>query len=226
MPWRSPPSEVAIYVTMPKPQRFALELRKTALIIVDMQELSRSSVRVRNIIDGNVILLEKFRQVGAPVIFMKSVRTPAALEVTRFGLPLWRPEGSAEVEILHELAPQESESIVTKYSHDPFANTELDLLLQRKGVRAEDWTVLVTGYSAAGCAHAGIMGFSNRHYMTIVPMDCIAANSWEEEARVYHQFLGRGYSYNIGFTTSSMVAFKHDAGPPEKQLVRSVADSA
>ena len=39
--------------------------------------------------------------------------------------------------------------------------------------------------SAAVCAHAAALGFSNRHYMTLIPMDCTAASDVEEEARTY-----------------------------------------
>jgi len=218
MTWTMPPETVTLNITMPKPMPFRLDPAKTALVIVDMQEISRSSERSRDVIEGNVRLLEKARAAGAPVIFIQSMRTPSALEVTRFGKTLWRPEGSAEVEILHEIAPLPNEPVVKKYNHDPFVNTRLDALLAEMGIVPQDWTVLVPGVSAAACAHACAMGFSNRHFMTLIPMDATAAGTVEEEARVYEQYMGPGYAYNMAFTTSELVTFEPGAPAAELQM--------
>lgn len=219
MTWTLPPETVTINVKMPTPRPYRLDPKKTALVIVDMQEIGRPSQRTVDVIEGNVRLLAKAREAGAPVIFIQSMRTPEALEVTRFGKTLWRPEGSFEVEILHELAPLPDEPIVKKYNHDPFVNSRLDALLAEMGIVPQDWNVLVPGVSAAACAHACAMGFSNRHFMTLIPMDCTAAGSWEDEARVYEQYMGQGYAYNMDFTTSDLVTFEEGAPAAEKQML-------
>lgn len=218
MAWSLPPETVTLTIKMPQPQPFKLDPAKTALVVVDMQELGRSSQRTLDVIPGNVTLLKKFREAGAPVIFIQSVRTPEALEVTRFGKTLWRPEGTPEVEIMSELTPLPDEPVVRKYNHDPFVNSRLDPLLKEMGIVPQDWTVLVPGVSAAACAHACAMGFSNRHYMTLIPMDATAAGSWEDEARVYDQYMGPGYAYNMDFTTSDLVTFEAGAPAVEKQM--------
>lgn len=226
MAWSLPPEVVTLRVEMPKPQPFVLAPDKTALVVVDMQEISRSSERTRDVIPGNLTLLKKFREAGAPVIFIQSVRTPEGLEMTRFGKELWRAEGSPEAEIMSELTPLPTEPIIKKYNHDPFVKSGLDALLDTMGIVPKDWTVLVPGVDAAACAHACAMGFSNRHFMTIIPMDATAAGSWEEEARVYDQYMGPGYAYNMGFTTSDLVTLEAGAVPAEKQLRQLPAYSA
>ncbi len=108
--------------------------------------------------------------------------------------------------------------MVLKGGHDPFARTELDAELERLGVSPVDWNVLVAGVGAATCAHACTLGFSNRHFLTLVPMDCTAATTLEDEARIYAQYRSRGYRHNIGFTTSELVSFRPGAQPGETQL--------
>jgi nicotinamidase-related amidase len=79
-------------------------------------------------------------------------------------------------------------------------------VLAEKGIVSGEWTILVTGVSAATCAHVAALGFSNRHYMTLIPLDCTAATI-EAEARTYAQYMHGGYSYNMDFTTSKLVEF-------------------
>ena len=104
-----------------------------------------------------------------------------------------------------------------KWTHDPWARTELEAVLAEKGIVPEKWTVLIPGVSAAGCAHACALGFSNRHYMTLIPMDCTAAGDVEDEARVYDQYMGQGYNFNMAFTRSDLVTFEAGAPPAEQQ---------
>jgi nicotinamidase-related amidase len=166
----------------------------------------RGNERSFDVIEGNVILLAKAREAGVPVIFIQSVRTPEALEVTVFGRKPMLLEGTEDVEIVSEIAPLPTETVVQKWSHDPFARTRLEEVLTEKGIIAGETTVLVTGVSAAVCAHACALGFSNRHYMTLIPLDATAA-SIEDEARTYGQYQGGGYSFDMDFTLSTMVTF-------------------
>jgi nicotinamidase-related amidase len=140
------------------------------------------------------------------VIFIQSIRTPEALEVTVFGRKPMLLEGTEDVEIVSEIAPLSTETVVPKWSHDPFARTSLEDVLAEKGIVAGEWTVLVTGVSAAVCAHACALGFSNRHYMTLIPLDCTAA-SIEDEARTYGQYQGGAYNFDMDFTLSTLVEF-------------------
>lgn len=223
MAWSLPPEVVTLRIQMPKPQPFVLDPKKTALVIVDMQEIGRPSQRTQDIIPGNVTLLKKFREAGAPVIFIQSVRTPEGLEMTRFGKKLWRAEGSPEAEILSELTPLPTEPVVKKYNHDPFVKSGLDALLDRMGIVPQDWTVLVPGVSAAACAHACAMGFSNRHYMVLIPMDCTAAGTVEDEARTYALYQGGAYNFNMDFTLSTMVSFAPASVTATKEPAAAVA---
>lgn len=209
MAWQPLPPSVTLTIETPQPKEFTLDASKTAVVVVDMENYfcKNGNERMYDVIAGNVGLLAKARNAGAKVIFIQSVRTPEALEVTVFGRPPMLLEGTPDVEIVEEIAPLPGEPVVKKYGHDPFARTELDAVLEREGIKEGEWTVLVTGVSAAVCAHACALGFSNRHYMTLIPMDCTAAGTIEEEARTYSQYMGRAYNFDMDFTLSTLVEF-------------------
>ena len=99
--------------------------------------------------------------------------------------------------------------------------SELEAVLEREGIIQGEWSVLVTGVSAAVCAHACALGFANRHYYTIIPMDATAAATVADEARIYAQYSSGAYNYCLGFTPSALVEFVAGVGElkPLKELV-------
>lgn len=224
MVWTLLPETVTVTFTTPKPKEFTLDPAKSALVIVDMENYfcKRGNQRSFDVIEGNVRLLAKAREAGAKVIFIQSVRKPDALEVTVFGRKPMLLDGTEDVEIVEEIAPLPGEPVVQKWSHDPFARTSLEAVLEREGIIAGETTVLVTGVSAAVCAHACALGFSNRHYMTLIPLDCTAA-SIEDEARTYHQYQSGGYNFDMDFTLSTMVTFAPVATAAAREPVAATA---
>lgn len=226
MAWTPLPETVTVTYTTPVPREFALDPKKTAVVVVDMENYfckRPGAGRMAEVIEGNVRLLAKAREAGAKVIFIQSVRTPDALEVTVFGRKPMLLEGTPDVEIVAEIAPLPGEPVVKKYNHDPFARTELEDVLAREGIIAGEWTVLVTGVSAAVCANACAMGFSNRHYMTLIPMDCTAAGTFEDEARTYALYQGPAYNFDMDFTLSTMVSFVPAAAMAQAEPVAALA---
>ncbi|GMV86041.1 MAG: hypothetical protein AMXMBFR80_18960 [Dehalococcoidia bacterium] len=226
MAWTPLPETVTVTYTTPVPREFALDPKKTAVVVVDMENYfckRPGAGRMAEVIEGNVRLLAKAREAGAKVIFIQSVRTPDALEVTVFGRKPMLLEGTPDVEIVAEIAPLPGEPVVKKYNHDPFARTELEDVLAREGIIAGEWTVLVTGVSAAVCANACAMGFSNRHYMTLIPMDCTAAGTFEDEARTYALYQGPAYNFDMDFTLSTMVSFVPAAATAQAEPVAALA---
>jgi len=217
--------KVTLEIEMPAPQPFALDPAKTAVVVVDMQNYflrGDDRARMATSIAGNANLLRKAREAGAKVVFIQTIRSEHTLDVTRFGKAPTLLRGSVEGEIAEELAPLPGEPIVEKQSFDPWARTELEAVLAEHGIVADDWNIIVPGVSSAVCAHACALGFSNRFYMTLIPLDCTAAGSLEEEARVYAQYMSRPYSWKIAFTSSELITFEAGASGAEQQL-RSLA---
>jgi nicotinamidase-related amidase len=205
MAWTQLPEEVLLTLPTPKPHPFILNPAKTALVIVDMQKriYDNPESRAYACIEGNVRLLKMAREAGVKVIFIQSVRTPDSYEFTVFGREPYILDGSPETEIIDELAPLPGEPVIKKYTHDPFARTTLDQLLIDERILPTEATIIVTGVSAAVCVYAACVGFSCRHYMTLIPMDCQAAGTAEEEARAYGKYRENTYA----FTLSTMLEF-------------------
>jgi nicotinamidase-related amidase len=229
MSWQPLPTSVTVTYNVPQPRAFELDPAKTALVIVDMENAFCTPgfqfyfTRMEATIAGNARLLAKARAAGVKIIYSQSVRKPDMVEVIRFGRDAHLLEGTPDVQIIPALAPRPGEIVFKKYSHDPFARTGFDELLEREGVVEGEWSVLVTGVSAAVCANVCALGFANRHYYTIIPMDCTAARSVTDEARTYAQYTSAAYEYCIGFTTSELVTFVPGAGqlkPIQKELVK------
>ena len=217
MAWTQLPEQVTLKFETPTPKPVVLKTDKAALVIVDMQNrfCKRDlNGRCNAVIEGNARLLQKARDAGVKVIFIQSTRLPDAPEFTRYGLEPMLIEGTWDWEIVEELTPLPGEIVMRKYSHDPFARTELDTILQEEDMYPGETTVLVTGVSAAVCAYQACLGFSNRHYLTLIPMDCQAASTIEDEARAFNK-----YSENtFGFTLSTMVHFS-PGGMDTRELV-------
>ena len=217
MAWTPLPEVVELTVKTPEPKEVYLDPAKSALVIVDMENFfCKRDLEGRShaVIDGNVTLLEKARAAGVKVIFIQSTRLPDAPEFTRYGKEPMLLEGTWEWQIVDELEPLSGEIVMRKYSHDPFARTELEAILLEQEIVPTETTVIVTGVSAAVCAYQACLGFSNRHYLTLIPMDCQAAGSIEEEARAFNK-----YSENtFAFTLSNMIEFS-TGGMDTRQLV-------
>lgn len=216
MPWTQLPEQVALTLPTPKPHPFVLKPDKTALVIVDMQKYIYDTLdsRAAACIEGNVRLLEMARAAGVKVIFIQGVRTPDSIEFSTFGKAPYYLEGSPETEIIDELAPLPGEPVIKKYMHDPFARTKLDEYLIEERILPTETTIIVTGVSAAASVYNACVGFSCRHYMTLIPMDAQAADTAEEEARAFGKYKENTYA----FTLSTMIEFS-PAGMTTRDIV-------
>jgi nicotinamidase-related amidase len=219
MSWIAPPRQVTVTFTAPTPKPVTLDASRTLVCVVDMQQLTCTPgftpssggdfyrERYAQAVEGCKTLLDKARGAGATVIFVQSVRKPTGLEFTVFGVPRMLQEGTPDVEIVEQLRPLPGERVVQKWSHDPFARTKLDETLVELGVEPGEWTVVLPGVSASACHHCGALGFANRHFMTVIPMDAAAAETAEYELQTYAEYLEPGYSYCVAFTTSDLITF-------------------
>ena len=213
MAWTPLPAVVEMTVETPQPKEVTLDPSKTALVIVDMENyFCKRDLEGRShaVIEGNRVLLEKAREAGAKVIFVQSVRQYESPNHTVYKRGRNLLIGTWNTEIVEEIAPLPGEHVVQKWSHDVWAWWGMEAVLEKEGITAGDYTILVTGVSAAQCANAAALGFANRHYDVLIPLDATAA-SIEAEARTYAHYMGGGYDYCMGFTTSAMVTFEPQA---------------
>lgn len=107
-------------------------MRRTALLVVDMQEALVEAVYGRNKVLAKIdTLLERARAAGAPIIYTQ--HDHASYEPMTPDSPGWY--------IHQEIAPLTSELVVHKRSADPFHETNLEAELRLRGVEQ----VVVTG---------------------------------------------------------------------------------
>lgn len=216
MAWTPLPEKVTLKLQTPIPRELKLNPKKTVLVIVDMQKrwCTVPESRALDAVEGNAVLLQKAREAGVKIIFVQSVRKPDALEFTRFGMEPRLIEGTWETEIADELTPLPDEIVMRKYCHDPWARSPLYDILLENNILPTETTAIVTGVSASVCANAATIGFSNRHYMTLIPMDCQASSDEVEEALIYAKYSENSYA----FTLSDMIEFTTEGYMSTQQL--------
>jgi nicotinamidase-related amidase len=167
-----------------------IDPKSTALLIQDMQnELLKGSMPVMPLSGPQIIancqkLLEKARQVGMPVIYIRVSRRPDRKDAPRppFGAPSGPAagprltEGTADAEIVPELAPHPDDPVVTKHTTSPFNTTDIEVYLRRFGIS----TLILTGYSTTGVVEGSLRDARDKDYDCIVVRDCCAAATQQE----------------------------------------------
>jgi nicotinamidase-related amidase len=122
----------------------------------------------------------------------REARIPVVYVNDNFGR--WRSDFHAQVEhcledgvrgreIVARLRPEEDDYFVLKPKHSGFFSTTLDILLEYLGVK----TVILTGIAANIC----VLFTANDAYMRdlalVVPSDCVASNTEEENRNALEQ---------------------------------------
>lgn len=131
----------------------------------------------------NILALKKrARGVGVPAIYVND----------NFGR--WRSNFRAQVEhcledgvkgrpIVQLLAPDEDDYFVLKPKHSGFFSTTLDILLEYLGAE----TLILTGIAANICVLFTANDAYMRDFKLIVPGDCVASNTEEENRHALGQ---------------------------------------
>jgi ureidoacrylate peracid hydrolase len=103
-------------------------------------------------------------------------------------------DGNWGAEIVDELAPQPQDYVVKKTLYSSFVNTDLDVILRRKGIRY----LFLTGIGTPTCVDATARDAYFHEYWPIVVSDCCGAILPEtHEQALFH--IKRRY----GWVTSS-----------------------
>ena len=165
--------------------------RKTALLVLDMQEGIASSVpRIKNIIKANQRAIEAARQHRIPVIFIRLVldvsssnKVFSTIKAQGYAIT----EADASTRILEDLAPLEDEPIISKRRFSAFTGSYLEVYL-----RANDINHLVlTGVSTSGAVLSTALESVDKDYYITVLEDAVGDRSDDKHDFIIEQILSR-----------------------------------
>jgi len=193
--WRD---EVA---ALPKlaPRDFAVTMRDTVLLVVDMQYSDASRDfgwgpalrsthpevcdyyfgRIEDLVVPNVkALIEAFRAQNGRIVYLTlgpmlpdgSDLTPNRKSTSGAIQAVDNHFGSPEHAILDELAPREGELVVNKTSRGAFNSTAIDQTLRNFGCKS----LIVVGVSTSSCVETTARDSADRGYNTVIVEDATA----------------------------------------------------
>ena len=182
------------------------DIRKSALIIVDMQNdflhrdgsfshIAREHPEAKidmPFLIGTIphvkSLADAFRAAGRPVVYLAHVLKH---DYSDAAFPYWRVgiepasdnrthcvEGTWGAQIIDDLKPQDGEHLVVKKGFGGFSNTPLDTVLRNMGVT----TCVVSGVTTCVCVSTTVRGGVEYNYKMILVSDAVA-----EVDRITHE---------------------------------------
>ena len=165
-----------------------IDPRKTALIVVDMQNAfirDEGSMLKRGLnnellkptVEPVKRLVAIARRVGMPIVFTRTCLRPdykdAGLRKERFSNANYKAlaRGTWDVELIDDLVPAPEDHVVDKPRPSAFYNTDLEVILRGEAVD----TLIVCGVTTEICVESTIRDAYFRDYAILVPTDAVAA---------------------------------------------------
>ncbi|WP_027624598.1 isochorismatase family protein [Clostridium lundense] len=172
----------------PELKSVTVDPKTSALLILDMETSICKSYRCIASIPNIYNLLTKSRKNGMLVVYSL--------------IPTGNPS-----DVFKQLAPLPSDPIV-KSSVDKFYKTNLEEILQKKGIK----TVIITGYAANGAVLHTATSAAFRGYNVIVPVDCMSANiPYAEQYTAWHMLNSPGTRNRAVLTKVNLIKFPLNA---------------
>jgi len=168
----------------PELKPVTVDSKTTALLILDMQTALCKNPRSTASIAKITPLLNEAREKNMAVVYSLT------------------PTGKTE-DIVPELKPIPNSPIV-KSSVDKFYNTNLDKILQERGIK----TVIITGTAANGAVLHTATGASLRGYQVILPVEGMSsADPYAEQYTAWHMLNAPGTRNKVILTKVSLINF-------------------
>jgi nicotinamidase-related amidase len=168
----------------PELKSVTIDPKTSALLVLDMETSICNDPRCIASISKINKLLTKFRDMGMLVIY----------SITQMGNPS---------DIAWELTPLPGDPIV-KSTVDKFYKTNLEILLQERGIK----TLVITGFAANGAVLHTATSSAFRGYNVIIPVDCMSApNPYAEQYTAWHMLNSPGTRNRATLTKVNLINF-------------------
>jgi nicotinamidase-related amidase len=180
-----------------EPQPVAIDPRRTAIVIIDMQRdflepggfgeaLGNDVSRLNAAVRPCMALLEVARKLGLFVIHTREGHRPDMTDAPKAKVERGAPKlrigdpgpmgrilirGEPGHDIVKELYPRSGEPVIDKPGKGAFYATDFQLLLQNRGIE----NLIVCGVTTEVCVHTTVREANDRGYRCIVPADCCAS---------------------------------------------------
>ena len=146
-------------------------------------------VRRRKIIENNALVIDKARQGGILIGFIRIGFSPdyrevssnsplftGAMKAGRFKLGTWGTE------VHPNLSPKEGDFDIIKHRVSPFYGTRMDPLLKAQGIQR----IYITGISTSGVVLSTAKEGHDRDFVITIIEDCCCAGSEDDHKAVLH----------------------------------------
>jgi ureidoacrylate peracid hydrolase len=185
-------------VTIPaEPEPISLDLDRTAVIVVDMQnafaspggmlDLAGIDVRpARDAVANACLVCETAREAGVPVVYLTigyppdestagGADSPNPRKELALRLMRERPElrgrlltfGTWDFQVVDELAPKPQDTVIVKSRYSGFHGTDLDSVLRSRGIR----NLLMVGIASNVCVESTIRDAYFLEYWPVMVAD-------------------------------------------------------
>lgn len=194
-----------------------------ALLVIDIQGKSLEAVKkvqieglglegYADIIPDAKIVIDACRKAGIPVVYTQEWHRKSLVDFGREtdgaeGIHL--VEGTDDVEIVEEVAPQSGEYVVRKTRYSCFMNTGLEWYLNGIGVFPGD-TLIFIGAMTNVCVHYGASHAHQLDYHIRVIEECVAGSSMRahEAALEQIEYLQTGARAKMADMLEAIAAYK------------------
>ncbi|GEL08868.1 cysteine hydrolase family protein [Salisediminibacterium halotolerans] len=157
-----------------------MDKTKTAVVLIDMQKESSFGIAdVDQVIEKAAHYLPYFREQGIPIIYTRQINRADGTGLSNEeplnekGEPIYYHDGTDQIEIFDEIAPQKGEPVIDKYRWSSFHETSLDLMLRSLNVT----DVVMAGFVTDGCLMTSVFDAYFRNYKVHLLKDLIATTN-------------------------------------------------
>ncbi|GAA0433890.1 cysteine hydrolase [Lentibacillus halophilus] len=187
----------------------ALDLTKTALIIIDMQKESQFGIQgVDTIVDATSNVIAECRKHDIPVIYTRQINRHDNVGLSKEeplnhnGEPVFYHSNTDAIDIIDAIQPESQDIVIDKYRWSGFYQTDLDLMLRSMGIEH----IILGGVVTDGCVMTSVFDAYFRDYQVNLVKDICGASN--EGAHMSSILTMANWIYNLAiFDASEMIKY-------------------